>query len=123
MQETMGTGLRAEALAGGLLIVQFRQGGERFRPAGHCHSQELKKLLQQAGIPPWERERLPLVYGVIAGGSNHPGAARHPSLSKEEGKTDYLLLAVVGLGIAADFAAKSGKTGWQPDLRIGNPTA
>ncbi len=89
MQETMGTGLRAEALAGGLLIVQFRQGGERFRPIGRAHSQELKKLLQQAGIPPWERDRLPLVYGVIAGGSNHPGAARHPSLSKE-GITEYL---------------------------------
>jgi tRNA(Ile)-lysidine synthase len=112
-RETMDGGLRAEALAGGLLIVQFRQGGERFRPMDRAHSQELKKLLQQAGIPPWERDRLPLVYGVIAGGSNHSGAARHTSLDKE-GKPDYLLLAVVGLGIAVDFAAEPGEVGWRP---------
>jgi tRNA(Ile)-lysidine synthase len=113
LRKTVDEGLCAEVLAGGALIVSFRQGGERFRPIGRAHSQELKKLLQEAGIPPWERDRLPLVYGVIAGGSNHPGAARHPSLSKE-GKTDDLLLAVVGLGIAADFATEPGEVGWRP---------
>jgi tRNA(Ile)-lysidine synthase len=102
MQETMGTGLRPEVLAGGVLIVQFRQGGERFRPIGRAHSQELKKLLQQAGIPPWERERLPLVY-----------LPPSPTLPREGGGSSQLL-AVVGLGIAADFAAEPGETGWQP---------
>ncbi|TVR61406.1 MAG: tRNA(Ile)-lysidine synthetase, partial [Candidatus Competibacteraceae bacterium] len=57
------------------------------RPVGRRHSQELKKLLQEAGIPPWERERLPLVY------------------------RDEALLAVVGLDIAADHAAAPGEPG------------
>lgn len=100
MQETMGRGLRPEVLAGGSLVVGFRQGGERFRPAGRRHSQELKKLLQQAGIPPWERERLPLVYGV------------------KDGNIAHQLLVVVGLGIAADFAIESGERGWQPDFSL-----
>jgi tRNA(Ile)-lysidine synthase len=102
MQETVGVGLRSEILAGGLLIVGFRQGGERFRPVGRAHSQELKKLLQQAGIPPWERERLPLVYLPLS-----------PTLPCEGGGSGQLL-AVVGLGIAIDHAARPGEVGWQP---------
>ncbi len=101
MQKTMGTGLRSEALASGALIVQFRQGGERFRLAGRSHSQELKKLLQQAGIPLWERERLPLIY--LPSSPNFSGA----------GGGDCCLLAVGGLGIAADFAAEPSEVGWQ----------
>ncbi|MDS4021244.1 MAG: tRNA lysidine(34) synthetase TilS, partial [Candidatus Competibacter sp.] len=34
MREAIGRGLRSEILAGGSLIVGFRQGGERFRPVG-----------------------------------------------------------------------------------------
>lgn len=45
-----------------VLVVQFRQGGERFQPAGRMHSTTLKKLLQSWGVPPWERDRLPLLY-------------------------------------------------------------
>ncbi|ACE86149.1 mesJ protein [Cellvibrio japonicus Ueda107] len=44
------------------LDIRLRQGGERCRPAGRSHSQTLKKLLQEAGIEPWLREQLPLVY-------------------------------------------------------------
>lgn len=40
--------------------VRFRQGGERLR--GHGLSHDLKKLLQSVGVPPWERQRLPLVF-------------------------------------------------------------
>ncbi|MEA3412456.1 MAG: tRNA lysidine(34) synthetase TilS [Pseudomonadota bacterium] len=42
--------------------VGFRQGGERCRPAGRGHRHPLKKLFQEAGVPPWERDRIPLVY-------------------------------------------------------------
>ncbi len=42
--------------------VRYRQGGERCRPAGRSGSQTLKKLLQEAGVPPWERPWLPLIY-------------------------------------------------------------
>jgi tRNA(Ile)-lysidine synthase len=88
MQETRGAGLRSEVLAGGSLMVGFRQGGERFRPVGRRHSQELKKLLQEAGIPPWWRDRLPLLY---------------------VGDT---LAAVATLGVAAAFAAPPDAPGW-----------
>ncbi|MYF69362.1 MAG: tRNA lysidine(34) synthetase TilS [Proteobacteria bacterium] len=42
--------------------VRFRKGGERFRPIGRPHSRPLKKWLQEAGVPPWLRARIPLLY-------------------------------------------------------------
>ena len=42
--------------------VRFRKGGERFRPMGRAHSRPLKKWLQEAGVPPWLRARIPLLY-------------------------------------------------------------
>ena len=44
------------------LSVRFRRGGERFRPHGAAHERALKKLLQEAGIVPWMRSRIPLLY-------------------------------------------------------------
>ena len=44
------------------LQVRLRRGGERLRPLGHAHTRELRDLLQQAGVPPWQRGRLPLIY-------------------------------------------------------------
>lgn len=44
------------------LAVRFRSGGEKLRAAGHAHHRTLKKMLQDAGVPPWRRDRLPLVY-------------------------------------------------------------
>jgi len=41
--------------------VGFRQGGERLRPEGGRHTRELKTLFQEAGVPPWQRERMPLI--------------------------------------------------------------
>ena len=45
-----------------VLRVKFRQGGERIQPAGAVGSRPLKKWLQEWGIPPWLRERVPLIY-------------------------------------------------------------
>ncbi|WP_237060101.1 tRNA lysidine(34) synthetase TilS [Microbulbifer sediminum] len=42
--------------------VRFRHGGERARPVGRPHSQVLKKLLQEYGLEPWLRERVPLIF-------------------------------------------------------------
>jgi tRNA(Ile)-lysidine synthase len=42
-------------------LVRFRAGGEQFRPAGG-RKKPLKKWLQETGIPPWMRSRLPLVF-------------------------------------------------------------
>lgn len=47
---------------GEFLTVRNRSGGERCQPLGRAHSQRLKKLLQEAGVPPWWRDRLPLLY-------------------------------------------------------------
>ncbi|MCB1561364.1 MAG: tRNA lysidine(34) synthetase TilS [Xanthomonadales bacterium] len=44
------------------LRVAPREGGERIQLIGKSHSQDLNKLLQEAGIPPWERSRLPLLW-------------------------------------------------------------
>lgn len=47
---------------GEALAVRNRSGGERCQPLGRARSQRLKKLLQEAGVPPWWRDRLPLLY-------------------------------------------------------------
>lgn len=44
------------------LQARFRRGGERITLPGRQHSHSLKKLLQERGVPPWLRERLPLIY-------------------------------------------------------------
>ncbi len=49
-------------LPGQALRVRYRRGGERCRPAGAGAQRPLKKLLQEWGVPPWLRERLPLIY-------------------------------------------------------------
>jgi len=44
------------------LTVRFRAGGERFKPLDAGHHRPLKKWLQEAGIVPWMRGRIPLLY-------------------------------------------------------------
>lgn len=53
---------RGDAASAPRLTVRARQGGERLRLAGRRHSSSVKKLLQDAGMPPLLRERLPLIY-------------------------------------------------------------
>ncbi len=62
LRQVQGWGLRLNILRRGPLTIRFRQGGERFQPQGRSHGQELKNLLQEKGIPPWERSRLPMLY-------------------------------------------------------------
>jgi tRNA(Ile)-lysidine synthase len=62
-----GRGLAADRLDGSAVTVRFRHGGERLRlPGGRTRT--LKKLLQEAGVLPWQRPGLPLVYigGALA---------------------------------------------------------
>lgn len=59
-----------ENLRGGLKLplanqcysLRFRQGGELIKPAGRKEHHTLKKLMQEWGIPPWLRGRIPLLY-------------------------------------------------------------
>lgn len=63
------------------LVLSPRRGGERIvlRPGGP--SRALKQAYQEAGIPAWERERLPLLYAgemlVFAAGLGMNQAATH----------------------------------------------
>jgi tRNA(Ile)-lysidine synthase len=56
-----GSGLKLAGLPE-RLRVRTRVGGERLRLPGHAHRRELKKLLQEAHIVPWWRDRLPLFF-------------------------------------------------------------
>lgn len=42
--------------------VRFRQGGERCQPVGRVGSHPLKKLMQEWNIPPWKRDKIPLIF-------------------------------------------------------------
>ncbi|MDT8281636.1 MAG: tRNA lysidine(34) synthetase TilS [Gammaproteobacteria bacterium] len=72
-----------------MLSIGFRQGGENFHPAGRQHSQRLKKLFQEAGIPPWEREVTPLLY------------------------YDDELIAVIGHWLSKKYLADEAEAGWK----------
>jgi tRNA(Ile)-lysidine synthase len=83
-----GRGLAVERCRQARLEVRFRQGGERFQPAGRRHSSALKKLLQTSAVPPWLRDRIPLIY------------------------VDGELAAVAGLWVGQSFAVAGGESGW-----------
>ncbi len=44
------------------VTIRFRQGGERIKRSDQAHSQTLKHFFQAENIPPWERDRIPLLY-------------------------------------------------------------
>lgn len=44
------------------IVVRFRMGGESLRPHAARPRKRLKQLCQEAGIVPWMRERLPLLF-------------------------------------------------------------
>lgn len=57
-----GEGLACGQIAGGALHIRLRRGGEALQLPGRTHHHRLKKLLQEAAVPPWERARLPLLF-------------------------------------------------------------
>lgn len=57
-----GVGVKAALCRAQGVVVRYRRGGEECRPAPHAATRPLKKLLQEATVPPWDRERLPLIY-------------------------------------------------------------
>ncbi len=57
-----GQGIARARLDGAAFSVRFRQGGEVCQLPGRAHHHKLKKLLQEAGVPPWERVQLPLLF-------------------------------------------------------------
>lgn len=83
-----GAGIKATLCQDQTITVRFRRGGERCRPVGRQHSHELRKLFQERGIPPWQRDRVPLIY------------------------IDEQLAAVVGLWVCHPLQAVEHETGF-----------
>ena len=89
-----GAGIAQSAMASATVTIRPRAGGERLRPLRDGPSRSLKHLLHDAGMPPWQRDSLPLVFCGDA------------------------LAAVPGIGVDAAFQAAAGAPGnevrWHP---------
>ena len=89
-----GRGLSLAKLRAGRVTVRLRQGGERLRLDARRPRRTLKNLFQERGVPPWRRDRLPLVY------------------CGDE------LVSAPGIGDACEFRAAPGEAGlivtWEP---------
>ena len=61
-------GILREQWVAAKVEVGFRRGGEKIRLPGRQGRHSLKNLFQEAGIPPWERDVIPLIYlnGTLA---------------------------------------------------------
>jgi len=94
LQQATGVGVSRQKLKDGTVTIRLRCGGERFKPDFARPSRSLKSLLQDSGVPPWQRETLPLLY------------------CGEE------LVAVPGVGVACGWQAGAGEEGlflvWAP---------
>ena len=44
------------------LTLRYRQGGERIQLPGREHHHQLKQLWQDWGVPPWQRDSIPLLF-------------------------------------------------------------
>jgi tRNA(Ile)-lysidine synthase len=61
-KHTQGVGISLEKLQHAPVTLCLRQGGETLRPHPKAATRTLKNLLQEHHIPPWQRDRLPLLY-------------------------------------------------------------
>jgi len=89
-----GEGLARRALHAARVTVRGREGGERLQIAARGPARALKRLLQDAHVPPWQRAALPLVF------------------------CDDTLAAVPGVGVDATLRTPAGAPGivirWHP---------
>jgi tRNA(Ile)-lysidine synthase len=92
-----GNGLAVARLVGAKLNVRVRQGGESLRPDCLRPRRSLKNLLQESALPPWQRDRLPLLFC---------------------GDT---LVWVPGIGIECDWQAAADNPGLAPRWLPDNP--
>lgn len=70
-------------------VVRSRQGGERITLPGRRHSHALKHVLQDLGVPPWSRERLPLLFdpeGELLAAGDLVLSARFDAWSRNTGR-------------------------------------
>ncbi|MDH2915407.1 MAG: tRNA lysidine(34) synthetase TilS [Gallionella sp.] len=84
---SFGCGISLDKLKGAQISLRLRSGGECLRLHSNGANRSLKNILQENHIPPWRRERLPLLY------------------CGDE------LVAVIGVAIHADYRANQGEEG------------
>lgn len=60
--QTRGAGISLAKLRRAPVTLRLRQGGETLRPNPQAATRILRNLLQEHHVPPWQRERLPLLY-------------------------------------------------------------
>ena len=89
-----GAGIDSKWLREAALHVRLRSGGERLQPDARRPRRTLKNLFQEAGVPAWQRKKLPLLY---AGDE---------------------LVWVPGIGVDARYAAAEKTSGWVPEWRV-----
>jgi tRNA(Ile)-lysidine synthase len=94
---TRGSGVSAAKLGATRVTLRSRAGGERIRLAANRPTRAVKKLLQEARVPAWERECLPLVW------------------------SDDELVAVPGIGVAVGYQSAVDEAGWQIEWRPRKP--
>jgi tRNA(Ile)-lysidine synthase len=61
-RQTQGQGISLARLQSAPVTLRLRNGGETLRPHATAATRSLKNLLQEHHVPPWQRERLPLLY-------------------------------------------------------------
>jgi tRNA(Ile)-lysidine synthase len=93
-ERTTGQGLAAARAREGEWYLAARAGGECMRLAPGRPTRTLKNLLQERGLTPVERERLPLLF------------------------QDGRLVWVPGVGIDAEYACAPGEEGFKPLWRV-----
>lgn len=87
---THGIGISYRLLLSAPVCLRRRLGGERIQPDPRRPLRSLRKLLQEAGVPPWDRARLPLLW------------------------SGERLVWVAGIGIDAAFACAPDEPGVMP---------
>jgi len=61
-RKARGKGIAFDSAGKSLFSVRLRRGGERLQLDARRPRRTLKNLFQEAGIPPWQRERLPMLF-------------------------------------------------------------
>ena len=62
LHETFGDGIDLMDWHAHKISVRYRQGGEKIKIKGRAGHQDLRKLFQEAGVPPWVRKTMPIIY-------------------------------------------------------------
>jgi tRNA(Ile)-lysidine synthase len=88
-ESCVGEGIAAKWLRQPMTL-RLRGGGEGLRLSVDGPRRTVRNLLQEAGLPPWQRERLPMLY------------------------LGDRLVAVPGLGVDEQFQPAARNRGWQP---------